>query len=138
MPTSSNAVIGYNTSFSIYGGSTYTAVAEVTSITWPGYSRDAIDVTHMTSPSQFREFIPGLMDAGEVTIELNFIPSATDVILAALTAATTGQFKIQQASGVNVVFKAIVTSYQPQSPVDDKATASATFKITGVPTWAAS
>ncbi len=135
MPT--NAVIGYNTDFSIYNGSSYDLVAEVTSITWPGYSRDAIDATHMNSEDQFREYIPGLMDAGEVTIELNYVPNHADVIIAALTAAATGQFKITAANGANVVFKAIVTAYQPQAPVDDKMTASATFKITGKPTWAA-
>ena len=135
MPTS--AAIGYNTDFSIYNGTTYVEVAEVTSITWPGYARDAIDATHMNSADQFREFIPGLMDAGEVTIELNYIPAAADVLIAALTANAVGQFKIQHNAGVNVVFKAIVTAYQPQAPVDDKMTASATFKVTGKPTWAA-
>lgn len=132
------AVIGYGTSFSIYNGSTYTAVSEVTNITWPGYTRDAVDATNMASPNEFREFIPGLMDAGEVTIEINFIPSASDVIITALTAATAGQFKIAAASGVNIVFSAIVTAYSPQAPLDDKMSASATFKITGKPTWAAS
>lgn len=132
-----SAVIGYNTDFAIYNGTTYIEVAEITSITWPGYARDAIDATHMNSDDKFREYIPGLMDAGEVTIEMNFIPSATDVIVAALTANAVGQFKITHNSGVNVVFKGIVTAYQPQSPVDDKMTASATFKVTGKPTWAA-
>jgi hypothetical protein len=136
--TATAAVIGYGTSFSIYGGSTYTAVAEVTNITWPGYTRDAVDATNMASPNEFREFIPGLMDAGEVTIEMNYIPSASDVIIAALTAATAGQFKIAAASGVNIVFNAIVTAYSPQAPLEDKMSASATFKITGKPVWAAS
>lgn len=134
----SSAKLGYNTDFSIYNGTTYVEVAEVTSITWPGYARDAIEATHMNSDDTFREYIPGLMDAGEVTIELNYIPSASDVLVAALTASTIGQFKIQHNAGVNVVFKAIVTAYQPQSPVDDRMTASATFKVTGKPTWAAS
>ena len=134
----SSAAIGFNTDFSIYNGTTYVEVAEVTSITWPGYARDAIDATHMNSDDKFREYIPGLMDAGEVTIELNYIPAAADVLIAALTANAIGQFKIQHNAGVNVVFKAIVTAYQPQAPVDDKMTASATFKVTGKPTWAAS
>lgn len=134
----SGVKIGYNTDFAIYNGSSYVEVAEVTSITWPGYARDAVEATHLNSDDQFREYIPGLMDAGEVSIELNFVPSASDVIVAALTASTIGQFKITAQGGVNVVFKAIVTSYQAQSPVDDRMTATATFKVTGKPTWAAS
>jgi hypothetical protein len=134
----SSAVLGYNIDFSIYNGSTYTQVAEVTDITWPGYVRDAVEVTYMDSADQFREYIAGLMDGGEMTIEMNWVPSATDVIIAALTASTTGQFKITYNNGVNLVVKAIVTGYQPQSPLGEKLSASATFKISGKPTWAAS
>lgn len=134
----SSAVLGYNVDFAIYNGSTYTQVAEVTDITWPGYSRDAVEVTFMDSDNQFREYIGGMMDGGEVTVEMNWVPSATDVIIAALTASTTGQFKITYNAGANVVFKAIVTAYQPQSPLGEKLTASATFKVSGKPTWAAS
>jgi hypothetical protein len=134
----SSVKIGYNTDFAIYNGSSYVEVAEVTSITWPGYSRDAVEATHLNSDDQFREYVPGLMDAGEVTFELNFIPSVSDVIIAALTAAAIQQFKITAQGGANCVFRGIVTSYQPQSPVDDRMTASATIKVTGKPTWAAS
>ena len=133
----SSAVIGYNIDFSIYNGTTYTQIAEATSITWPGYKRDAIEVTYMDSASQFREFIPGLMDAGEITVEMNWIPSATDPVLAALTASTIGQFKLQYNNTINIVFKAIVTSYQMESPLGEKLSATATFKISGVPVWAA-
>jgi len=136
MPTS--AAIGYNTIFSIYNGSAYVAVSEVTSITWPGYARDAIDATTMSSEDRHREFIAGLIDAGEVTIEMNYVPSHADVVLAALLSSTTGAYKITANSGVNVTFNAIVTAYAPQAPVDDKMTASATFKITGKPVYAAS
>lgn len=132
----STAVLGYNVDFSIYNGSTYTQVAEVTNITWPGYKRDAIDVTYMDSTSSFREYIAGLMDAGEVTVEMNWVPSATDPILAAMTAGV-GQFKLQYAGAVNIVFKAIVTSWTTQSPLGEKLSGTATFKISGVPTWAA-
>lgn len=133
----SSAVLGYNVDFSIYNGSTYTQVAEVTDITWPGYVRDAVEVTYMDSADQFREYIGGLMDGGEVTIEMNWVPAATDPLITALTASTIGQFKITYNAGVNIVFKAIVTAYQPQSPLGEKLSASATFKVTGKPTWSA-
>jgi len=133
----STAVLGYNVDFSIYNGSAYVQVAEVTNITWPGYKRDAIEVTYMDSASQFREYIAGLMDAGEVSVEMNWVPSATDPILAAMTAGV-GQFKIQYAGGVNIVFKAVVTGWSTQSPLGEKLSGTATFKLSGVPTWAAS
>lgn len=127
-----NAALGYGSTFGIHNGSIYVDVAEVTNITWPGYSRDAVDATHMASPDTFREYIPGLMDAGEVTIELNFQPSASDVIVAAMVAGK-GAFQIEHVSGVKVQFDAIVTGYEPTVPLDDKMVASATFKVTGKP-----
>lgn len=135
MPTS--AAIGYGVTFLIYNGSTYDAVAEVTNISMPGYSRDAIDVTNQDSANSFREFIAGLMDAGEVSIDYNYIPAAAEDVLTAMLAGV-GQFKIAHGAGVNVVFSAIVTDWQPNAPVDDKMSATATFKVTGRPTWAAS
>jgi hypothetical protein len=133
----SAAVLGYNVDFSIYNGSSYVQLAEVTNVTWPGYKRDAVEVTYMDSASSFREYIAGLIDAGEVTVELNWVPSASDPVLAAMTAGT-GQFKIQYNNGPNVVFKGIVTSWATQSPLGEKLSGTATFKVTGVPTWAAS
>lgn len=131
--------IGYNSDFAIYNGTAYVDVAECTSITWPGYTRDAVEATHLNSDDQFREYIPGLMDAGEVTLELNFVPSVSDVIIAALTAPTIQQFKLTAPNGVNMVLKGIVTAYQPGPfTSEEKMSASATIKVTGKPTLAAS
>jgi hypothetical protein len=132
------ASIGYGTTFSIGSGSplTYTAVAQVTSVTPPNYARDAIEATHMTSPGSYREFIPGLMDAGEATIELNYIASATDTLIAALDAGV-GNFRITFPNGVDWNFTAIVTAYAVTAPLADKMTATATFKVTGEPTLTA-
>lgn len=131
------AGIGYGSSLGIYNGSTYVTVAELINVPWPSYKRDAVDATNMASPNEFREYIPGLMDGGEVALDMNFIPSATDVWIAALTAGL-GQFKITAPSGVNVVFSAIVTDYSPTAPLDGKMTATATLKVSGKPTLAAS
>ncbi len=135
-----NADIGHGSSLGIYNGSTYDDLAEVTSITPPGYTRDAIDATHMASPNDFREYIAGMMDAGECEVEINYVPSASDAVIAAMIAgpgaASGGQFQITFPNSVTWTFQAIVTSYQPGAPDDDKMTASVTFKITGKPTLA--
>ena len=60
------ADIGYGAIFKVGNGGSPTETftdfgAEVTSITPPGYSRDALDATHMASPDRFREYIAGLM-----------------------------------------------------------------------------
>jgi len=131
-----SAAIGYQTTFGIKnGGGTYDNVAEVTRVKLPNYSRDAVDATNMDSPNTFREYVAGLMDAGEVSIDLNYIPSASDAIIAAMVAGR-GDFKITLPNSVQFLFSAIVTSFEPDAPIDDKMSATATFKITGKPTLA--
>src|SRR5262245_53470402 len=75
------AAIGYGTLFQLdtSGAGAFTTMGEVTSITMANLTRDAIDATHMESAGGWKEFIPGLKDAGEVKIEMNFDPdSVTD------------------------------------------------------------
>lgn len=59
------------------GGSpaVYTPIAEVYNIKAPSLSRDTIDVTHHESTAGWREFIGGLPNAGEVTLDVNFLPA---------------------------------------------------------------
>jgi predicted secreted protein len=101
-----------------------------------GYSRDAVDASHTQSPDQFREYIAGMMDAGEVSIELNFVPAAADEIVA-LVVAGKQNYQILFPARCTWTFAAICTNYQPSTPIDDKMTATATFKVSGKPTLAA-
>jgi hypothetical protein len=133
MPT--NAAIAYQMTFGIWNGASYTNVAEVTNINPPQYTRDSIDATHHASPNGYREYIAGMMDAGEVTLEMNYVPSASDQIITALQAGV-GQFRITHSSGVTVTFSAVVTAFSPETPLDGKMVASATLKVSGRPTWA--
>jgi len=131
-----SAAIGYSTLFGIKnGGGTYDDVAEVTSVKPPSYSRDAIDATHMASPNSFREYVAGLMDAGEASIELNYVPAVSDVIIAAMTAGA-GNFQITMPNSVKFQFAGIVTAYEPDAPLDDKMSASITIKVSGKPVLA--
>lgn len=128
------AAIGYQTLFGIKnGGGTYDNVAEVIRVKPPSYSRDAVEATNMDSADSFREYVAGLMDGGEVQIELNYVPATSDVLVAAMVAGA-GNFQITMPNGVKFQFRAIVTSYEPDTPLEDRMTASATFKISGKPT----
>lgn len=136
------ADIGYGTIFKVGNGGSPTETftdfgAEVTSITPPGYSRDALDATHMSSPDRFREYIAGLMDAGEVSMDLNYIPDTADAFVAAVIAGKQNYqvvFVDESAAAIlTFTFAAICTAYQPTAPVDGKMTATATFKVSGKP-----
>ena len=90
--TVTSAQTGMKSTFSIGdgvdGGSTaYTEVGfEVTSITSPAITRETIDVTHLKSPDDFREYIAGLLDTDPATIAFNYNPSAADALYAAMLA----------------------------------------------------
>ena len=129
------AQIAYGATFGIWNGSAYVNVAEITNVSPPQYSRDAVETTHMLSTNKYRTFIPGLLDAGEASLTLNYDASAADVIIAAMEAGT-GQFKITFGDANAVVFNAVVTGYQiaEMSP-EAKQSATATFKVSGQPVW---
>lgn len=53
---------------------------EVKSFTLPNGETEKVDATHLKSPNRRREFISGMIDDGDLTIVLNYVPgSTTDV-----------------------------------------------------------
>lgn len=131
-----NADIGHGSSFAYGDGASpelFTAIAEVTSITPPSDNIDIIDATHMASPNNTREYIQGLVDPGEASIEMNFTPGAggDTAIQSIRSAGGTRNYQITFPSGTTWTFAGILTGYEPAVPVDDKMTATVTFKVTG-------
>jgi predicted secreted protein len=133
------ARIGFGTVFQIQDTDAspvaYVTVGEVTNISLPALSRDAVDATHTESTGGWREFIPGLKDAGEVSIEMNFVhQSASDTLIRAqfskdtLTACRI-LFDTSPEDGVS--FNAVVTGYEVAVPIDDKVAATLTLKVSG-------
>lgn len=138
------AQIGHGTTFQINttllnSPDAWVTVAEVVSVTPPSLSRDAIDATHSTSPNKWREFIPGLRDGGEVTLEVNFIPSGigTQTILSTFTSDSTVNARINfpDSPVTTWEFTAFITNFAPDAPFDDKMSATVTFKLSGEPAF---
>lgn len=143
----SNAVFGQGTLLQIGdGGSpteTFTTIAEVTEISGPSLALDVIDVTSHDSTGGWREKIGGLLDGGEVTFTINYLPSnathnATTGLLRDLKNRTKRNFKLvfPDAGSSTWSFTALVTSFEPSEPIDDRLTADVTLSITGQPTLA--
>lgn len=120
----------------------FTTLAEVVNISGPGLKAEALDVTHMSSTDGFREFVGGLIDGGEISLEVNFLPSnATHTGLSTdMYNRTLRNFKLTWplSPAVNWSFSAIVTGYEPGAPVDGKLSANITLKLSGKPNLAAS
>lgn len=115
------------------GTEVFTAIAGVTNISGPSISRETLDVTGHDSPDGYREFLGGLKDPGEVSIDVNYRPSAHDVFVDDLDDESPRNYKLVFPDGTEWAFPAILTGFEPSAPFDDKLTASLTFKVSGKP-----
>jgi len=115
-----------------------TKIVELTSIGGPTIGRDTIDVTNNDSADSFREFLAGIGDGGEISLEGNFIPSSalqtaliTDLI-SGLKASYTIAYPDTKTTWVA---DCLCTGFEPSQPFDDKIGFSATLKISGKPVF---
>jgi len=134
------AMLGYGSVFEIVDDNSpdlFVPMAEVKSITPPSIKVDQVEVTHMQSPDRYREFISGLMDGGEASFEMNFVPgNASDLRLFQLLNLPVGvsrrrACRISFPNGRTWSFNAEVTGYDPTVPFDSVMTAKVTMKVTG-------
>lgn len=134
---------GFGTLFkratTITPGTTFETIADVTNIGGPARTRETIDVTSHNSPGQWMEFIGGLKDGGEISLDINYDP-------AELTHDIDDDFDDTEARNYRIVIlpgtddeytwsiKGIMTELSDEFPYDDKMSRSMTIKVTGKPT----
>ena len=108
---------------------------EVTNIELPEMTTDEVEVTHMKSPNRTREFISGLKDPGEMTLELNWIEgNATDIELNSLKASgeTRGiKITFPGVGGAVWSFSGYVKGYKPEASIGAAKKATVTIRVTG-------
>lgn len=134
--TADDTDIGYGTLFKKKTGpSAYTILAEVAEFNPPEMTRDAVDFSHMTSPEMWAEYKPGFRDAGEASLVYNLIPGEADDDLVGDSFATNvvEEWEIEYPNGAKLAIKGFFTSHTAATPLKDKMTGSATFKISGKP-----
>ncbi|MFD3657034.1 phage tail tube protein [Streptomyces sp. NPDC058620] len=117
-------------------GEVFTAVANVTNVEDAGRTRNTIDTTAHDSPDQYMEFVGGLVDPGEVTIDVNYDPAAHDTLEADFADKDPRNYQLvfPDADTTTFAFAAVMTGFSKSAPYDDKLTASLTFKVSGKPT----
>lgn len=114
---------------------------EVKTVGFPKAQRDEVEVTHLLSADQYKEFIGGLRDGGEFNATFNYVPgSTTDLALTnANSLGTTRKIRIEvpDDSGTgtidwNFTFSGFVKNYAPDELTPGGAvTATATFRVSG-------
>jgi len=125
------------------GPETFTTIAEITNIGGPSLAQDPIEVTSHSSTSGWKEFVGGLKDGGEVSLEMNFLPAnATQAygtgVLDDLYNGVLRNFQLVFPDTANTTwaFAALVTAFEVAAPVDGKLGVTATLKLSGQPTLA--
>lgn len=139
MPASA-ALLGYGTKFQVETANSpnvWQDMGEVFNISPPVSEVDQVDVSHMLSPGRTREFIDGLIDPGECSFQMNYIPgSVSDLFLLAILATAIGSPRTRRCRIVypnNKIdqFSANLKTYEPDIPTDDKMTATVSWRVTG-------
>lgn len=112
----------------------FTAIGSVTNVSGPEIERETYDVTAHDSVDGWREFIGGLKDGGEVSIELNYDPRIHDTLVEDFEDTEPRDYKMVFPGGMGTwELKLILTGFSQEAPVDDKLSAELTFKVSGKP-----
>ncbi len=117
----------------------FATIAEIHQFTGPQQSTKQIQVTSLDSAAQ--EYIAGLRDGGQVSFDMNYVPSDVPQqgLITDLASGHVSNYKLILTDGTttptSIAFKAIVISHQIKGQVDDRIMASVALKISGTPTF---
>ena len=112
------------------------AIGDLTGISGPTMSAEEIDVTSHDSTGAFREFVPSFLDPGEISVEGNLMSGGgAEDMVDAFNDREQQSFRIMfpTTDDLSWRFDGYVTGVETDAPYDDKATFSATIKVTGAP-----
>lgn len=125
------------------GSGVFATIANVSDISGPSRTREAIETTAHDSPDQYREYEKGLKDGGTVEITINYDPTETT------HEALDDDFEEKDKRDYQVVilpntadeytweFNALITDIGDEFPVDDRMERTVTVQISGKPTLTA-
>lgn len=140
-----NALAGIGTLLKVSDNASppvFSTVANVSSISGPNISAETYDVTSHDSTNNYREFISGLKDGGEVSFDIFFNPDeATHYegaggLLQFLEDREVKNWRIDFPTSPvkRWSFAGVVTAFENEAPTDGPLTASITIKVSGKPT----
>ena len=112
-------------------------IANLTSIGEIGVESEEIDATDLDSPNNYKEFIAGSKDAGEVSLAGNIKDeSNVEKMLALAESQSIESWTVAYPSGAKWEFSGFVKSFKDgEKTTDGLATFSATIRISGKPTY---
>ena len=123
--------------------STWDYIGELTNIGGPSISVDTIDVTTHDSTDGFREFVAGVIDGGDITLEGNFTDAGSgdeliDLIESRAVVSYIVKFPTTGTHPTVVnheswLFTGSFTNFETEAPFDGKIGFTAGIKLSGQP-----
>jgi hypothetical protein len=128
----------------------YNVIANVGDLSGPSISANVVDVTSHSTGSPWREKIVTLLDAGEISLPLFFVPSSpgsdgtpntpfghngTNGLLSVFTQRQLRDYSITfpDAAATTWYFEGYISTFSMTAPVAGVLTANVTFVLTGDP-----
>jgi len=132
-------LIGLGTKFEREGATAgvYEVIAQVASITPPQSEADDVEIEELDPIDGYKRFLPGLLDAGEVSLTLNFDGknAGHQALLTDHQSRATKNYKIVLPDNTEWRFSGYVKGYAPQEiSAGEVIQAEVTIKVTGKPT----
>jgi hypothetical protein len=132
-------------------GLNWLEIGQIISLTPPSLSRETLETTHMES--EYKEYIGGQVDAGEISLEINFFePFVTTgeeseetnhhLVFGDFKSGAVVLYRLdfpdKRTKGGDVVVTAwevpsVVSAFSINTPASDRVTASVTLKVAGKP-----
>lgn len=129
-------MIGYGTKFYRSPDDiTYTQVANLLSFTPPEKSRSSIDNTTLDGTDLYKTFEPGMIDAGEVSLQLvwNQADAQQDALDADFESSALVYYRIKYPNDVTVDYYGFITGIGGTVEIEGRIAKTVKFKISGKP-----
>jgi predicted secreted protein len=111
-------------------------VGLVQSVSGPSASVATIETTDISGSA--KTFIAGMVDGGEVSLEVSYDPDTAenhDDMTTDFAAGTAQDWVITFSDTSSIEGSGIITSFSASASIDDKVTASFTIKVSGALTF---
>jgi len=117
------------------GAEVFNTIDGAKNISGPNFSMETIDVTHHTSPSNYREVVPSFKSGGEVSFDLIYDPAQTthEGLLTDFESRILRNFRIvlPDAGNMQYDFAAYVAGAEVQAPIDNALMLAVKLAVTG-------
>lgn len=120
----------------VLSGATTGVIGLIRSMDRGGLERDDIETSTMDSIDKWRTFIPGMKNAGELSMELLYKKENAEKVLTAFE-ADAEDWTITYPCGSTFVCSGYLRASSDAIPYDAEITQSVTLKLSGKPTFTA-